>query len=196
MIAAVRGILAGKTLDSALVNFGGVTLRIFAPLSALSKLNAGEEVSLHTWLLVREDALALYGFESADDRDLFEQLLGVGGVGPRIGLALLSNMSAQTFREAVLAEDVTRLTAAPGVGRKLASRLVLELKPRFEKAGFGGAPILAGGGANVRAQVLEALTGLGYPAGDAAAAVRTLPEDASGSLEDLILQALRALARD
>ena len=145
---------------------------------------------------MREDALALYGFESSDDRDLFEQLLGVGGVGPRIGLALLSSMSAQTFREAVLAEDVTRLTVAPGVGRKLASRLVLELRPRFEKAGFGGAPILAGGSANVRAQVLEALTGLGYPAGDAAAAVRTLPEDASGNLEDLIMQALRALARE
>ena len=196
MIAAVRGILAGKTLDSALVSVGGVTLRIFAPLSALSHLNAGEEVALHTWLLVREDALALYGFESSDDRDLFEQLLGVGGVGPSIGLALLSSMSAQTFREAVLAEDVTRLTAAPRVGRKLASRLVLELKPRFEKAGFGGAPVLTGGGANIRAQVLEALTGLGYPAGDAAAAVRTLPEDASGSLEDLILQALRSLARE
>ena len=196
MIAAVRGILAGKTLDSALVIVGGVTLRIFAPLSVLSHLNEGEVVMLHTWLLVREDALALYGFESTDDRDLFEQLLGVGGVGPSIGLALLSNMSAQTFREAVLAEDVTRLTAAPRVGRKLASRLVLELKPRFEKAGFGGAPVLAGGGANIRAQVLEALTGLGYPAGDAAAAVRTLPEDASGSLEDLILQALRSLARE
>ena len=196
MIAAVRGILAGKTLDSALVIVGGVTLRIFAPLSVLSHLNEGEVVMLHTWLLVREDALALYGFESTDDRDLFEQLLGVGGVGPSIGLALLSSMSAQTFREAVLAEDVTRLTAAPRVGRKLASRLVLELKPRFEKAGFGGAPVLAGGGANIRAQVLEALTGLGYPAGDAAAAVRTLPEDASGSLEDLILQALRSLARE
>ena len=196
MIAAVRGILAGKTLDSALVIVGGVTLRIFAPLSVLSHLNEGEVVMLHTWLLVREDALALYGFESTDDRDLFEQLLGVGGVGPSIGLALLSSMSAQTFREAVLAEDVTRLTAAPRVGRKLASRLVLELRPRFEKAGFGGAPILAGGGANVRAQVLEALTGLGYPAGDAAAAVRTLPEDASGNLEDLILQALRSLARE
>jgi len=88
MIAAVRGILAGKTLDSALVNVGGVTLRIFAPLSVLSRLNTGEEVTLHTWLLVREDALALYGFASPDDRDLFEQLLAVGGVGPRIGLAL------------------------------------------------------------------------------------------------------------
>ena len=196
MIAAVRGILAGKTLDSALVIVGGVTLRIFAPLSVLSHLNEGEVVMLHTWLLVREDALALYGFESTDDRDLFEQLLGVGGVGPSIGLALLSSMSAQTFREAVLAEDVTRLTAAPRVGRKLASRLVLELKPRFEKAGFGGAPVLTGGGANIRAQVLEALTGLGYPASDAAAAVRTLPEDASGSIEDLILQALRSLARE
>ncbi|HEX5549124.1 MAG TPA: Holliday junction branch migration protein RuvA, partial [Ktedonobacterales bacterium] len=182
--------------DSALVNVGGVTLRIFAPLNVLSHLNAGEEVTLHTWLLVREDALALYGFASPDDRDLFEQLLAVGGVGPSIGLALLSSMSAQTFREAVLAEDVTRLTMAPRVGRKLASRLVLELRPRFEKAGFGGAPVVSGVSPNVRAQVLEALTGLGYSTTDAAAAVRTLPEDASGNIEDLILQALRSLARD
>jgi Holliday junction DNA helicase RuvA len=198
MIAGVRGTLESKTLDSAFVSVGGVTLRIFAPLSVLSAYNAGDEVSLQTYLLVREDVLALYGFKTAEDRDLFEQLLLVGGVGPRIGLALLSSMSAQTFREAILAEDVTRLTTAPGVGKKLAGRLVLELRPRFEKAGFVGVPVAAGGVAtgNVRAQVMEALTGLGYTPSEAAAAVRTLPEDATGNLEDLIFQALRSLARE
>ena len=195
MIAAVRGTLEGKTLDSALVAVGGVTLRVLAPLSVLSRLNVGEQIHLHTYLLVREDVLALYGFATVEDRDMFEQLLSVGGVGPRIGVALLSGLNAQQLHEAVLTEDVARLTAAPGVGKKLAARLVLELRPRFEKLHIGGIPTpLTISPGNVRAQVIEALTGLGYTPAQAAAAVRTLPEDAGGSLEDLIMLALRNLS--
>lgn len=200
MIAAVRGALDGKTLDSALVNVGGVTLRVFAPLTTLAKLSVGETVSLATFLLVREDVMALYGFATPEDRDVFEQLLSVGGVGPRVGLALLSALNASQLYEAVLAEDVTRLTMAPGVGKKLAARLVLELRPRFEKlspvgAGIGGVTGVVTPG-NVRAQVIEALTGLGYSTQQAAAAVRTLPEDAGGNIEDLIMRALRSLASE
>lgn len=200
MIAAVRGTLEGKTLDSALVNVGGVTLKVLAPLSALAKLNPGETVSLATYLLVREDAMALYGFSTPEDRDMFEQLLSVGGVGPRIGLALLSGLTSGQLYEAVLAEDINRLTMAPGVGRKLAARLVLELRPRFEKlspmgTGIGGAGGVVSPG-NVRAQVIDALTGLGYSTQQAAAAVRSLPEDASGNIEDLIMRALRSLASE
>lgn len=200
MIAAVRGALDGKTLDSALVNVGGVTLRVYAPLTTLAKLNVGETVSLATFLLVREDVMALYGFATPEDRDVFEQLLSVGGVGPRVGLALLSALNASQLYEAVLAEDVTRLTMAPGVGKKLAARLVLELRPRFEKlspvgAGIGGVTGVVTPG-NVRAQVIEALTGLGYSTQQAAAAVRTLPEDAGGNIEDLIMRALRSLASE
>lgn len=200
MIAAVRGVLDGKTLDSALVNIGGVTLKVLAPLSVLAKLNVGETISLSTYLLVREDAMALYGFATPEDRDMFEQLLSVGGVGPRIGLALLSGLTSGQLYEAVLAEDVTRLTMAPGVGKKLAARLVLELRPRFEKlsptgTGIGGMSGVVAPG-NVRAQVIEALTGLGYSTQQAAAAVRTLPEDAGGNIEDLIMRALRSLASE
>jgi Holliday junction DNA helicase RuvA len=200
MIAAVRGALDGKTLDSALVNVGGVTLRVYAPLTTLAKLNVGETVSLATFLLVREDVMALYGFASPEDRDMFEQLLSVGGVGPRVGLALLSALNSSQLYEAVLAEDVTRLTMAPGVGKKLAARLVLELRPRFEKSspigtGIGGVSGVVTPG-NVRAQVIEALTGLGYSTQQAAAAVRTLPEDAGGNIEDLIMRALRSLASE
>jgi holliday junction DNA helicase RuvA len=195
MIAAVRGTVEGKTLDSVFVTVGGgVTLRIFAPLTTLSRLNAGEQVHLHTYLLVREDALTLYGFATTDERDTFETLLSVGGVGPRIGLALLSGLGANGLREAVLSEDLARLSLAPGVGRKLAGRLVLELRPRFEKLGIM-VPAGAGGPTgSVRAQVIEALTNLGYPTAQATAAVRGLPDDASGSLEDLIMRALRNLA--
>lgn len=199
MIVAVRGTLEGKTLDSAYILVGGVTLRVYAPLSALSALNIGETVSLHTTFIVREDALTLYGFTSADDRDLFEQMLLVTGVGPRAGLGLLSSMSGAAFREAVMREDITRLTLAPNVGKKLAARIVLELKPRFEKGPlpeFTGAPISARGSAPSRADVVEALTNLGYAPAEATAAARALPDDASGSLEDLIFRALRALAKE
>jgi Holliday junction DNA helicase RuvA len=198
VIAAVRGALEHKTLDSALVSVGGVTLRVYCPLSTLSKLDVGETVHLHTYLLVREDALTLYGFSAESDRATFEQLIAITGVGPRTALALLSTMSTQTLRDAILSEDVTRLTLAPGVGRKLASRLILELRPQMEKLVFGAASSPAGDGAapSPRGQVLEALTSLGYSPSDAAAAVRALPEDATGSLEDLILQALRSLAKE
>ena len=199
MIVAVRGTLEAKTLDSAFIQVGGVTLRVYAPLNALTNLNVGDTVALHTTFIVREDALTLYGFSSPDDRDLFEQMLLVTGVGPRVGLALLSSLSGAAFREAVLREDTTRLTLAPGVGKKLASRIVLELKPRFEKGPlpeFDGAVIARGGSAPSRADVVEALTNLGYTPAEATAAARALPDDATGSLEDLIFRALRGLAKE
>jgi Holliday junction DNA helicase RuvA len=198
MIVAVRGALAGKTIDSALISVGGVTLRVLAPLSALSGLTVGDEVTLHTSFLVREDALTLYGFSTTEDRDLFEQMLTVTGVGPRVGLALLSSMSGAAFREAVLREDVTRLTLAPGIGKKLASRIVLELKPRFEKGPVPEFAASSGGEAPTasRSDVVAALTSLGYSPVEAAAAARALPENATGSLEDLIFQALRSLAKE
>ncbi|MGO8949257.1 MAG: Holliday junction branch migration protein RuvA [Ktedonobacterales bacterium] len=196
MIAAVRGLLEGKTIDSALVTVGGITLRVLAPLTTLNRLTVGETVHLQTLLYVREDVISLYGFASAADRETFEQLLAVGGVGPRIGLALLSALSAEGLREAVLREDVVRLTMAPGVGKKLAARLVLELRPRFER--LGGA-VATGGvsgstAGNIRAQVADALTGLGYTPAQATAAVRNLPTDTNDSLEDLIMRALRLMA--
>lgn len=201
MIAAVQGTLAHKTLDSALIALGGpaggVTLRVYAPLSTLNSLEVGARVQLHTYLLVREDVLALYGFSSEGDRAMFEQLLAVGGIGPRTALAMLSAMSAQSLAQAILAEDVARLTHVPGVGKKTAARLVLELRPAMEK--LGGPPTGAsavGMPASQRTQVAEALTGLGYTPSEASAAVRALPENADGSLEDLILQALRSLARE
>lgn len=199
MIAAVRGTLEGKTLDSALIAVGGVTLRVHAPLTTLSQLTIGETVHLHTHFLVREDALTLYGFATPQDRDMFEQVIAVGGVGPRTGLALLSGLSAEGLREAVVMEDVNRLSSAPGVGKKLAARLVLELRPRFEKlAPLGPIGAVSAGASprSMRTQVVEALTGLGYTPSQAAAAVRSLPDDANGSLEDLIFRALRNLATE
>lgn len=198
MIVAVRGALVGKTIDSALISVGGVTLRVLAPLSALGSLTIGEDVTLHTSFQVREDALTLYGFSTTEDRDLFEQLLMVNGIGPRVGLGILGVMSGSAFRDAVMREDTTRLTLAPSVGKKLASRIVLELKPKFEKgpvlefmgSAEGAAPTAS------RADVVAALTGLGYSPVEAAAAARALPDNATGTLEQLIFQALRSLAHE
>jgi holliday junction DNA helicase RuvA len=200
MIAAIRGTVEGKTLDGALVTVGGgVTLRVLMPLNALARLTVGTEVHLHTHFYVREDAMSLFGFATPEDRDMFEQLLGVGGVGPRIGLAMLSAMSAEGIREAVVSEDVTRLSLTPGVGKKLAGRLVLELRPRFEKLSpFPTAPAagVPASPAGLRAQAVEALMNLGYPVAHASAAVRSVPEDQAGSLEDLIMRSLRNLASE
>lgn len=196
MIAAVRGTVEGKSLDSIFVAVGGVTLRVLAPITTIGRVETGQPAHLYTYLLVRQDALTLYGFTSADERDTFEQLLSVGGVGPQMGLALIGALGAAGLREAVLGDDVDRLTTAPRVGKKLAARMVLELRPRFEKLGLtlpAGAGAGSGAVASARAQVVEALTGLGYTPAQATAAVRSLPADAQGSVEDLILRALRAL---
>jgi Holliday junction DNA helicase RuvA len=197
MIAAIRGLLEGKTIDSALVTVGGITLRVLAPLTTLNQLTVGQTVHLQTLLYVREDVISLFGFASVEDRETFEQLLAVGGVGPRIGLALLSALSSDGLRQAVLDDDIIRLTMAPGVGKKLAARLVLELRPRFERLGLVGAGAVGVPGAgNVRAQVADALTGLGYTPAQAAGAVRNLPTDTNDSLEDLIMRALRLMASE
>jgi holliday junction DNA helicase RuvA len=196
MIAAVRGKLEGKSLDSAFVTVGGVTLRVYAPLNTLANLNAGEEVHLWTYLLVREDVLALYGFATETDRETFETLLSVGGVGPRIAVSLISSMPGGALQEAVMSEDLQRLTLTPGVGRKLAGRLVLELKPKFEKQGQTMPASQAGVSGGNRAAVAEALTNLGYPPNVSSAAARSLPDGATGSIEDLIMQALRSLAKE
>ena len=199
MIAAVRGVLEGKTLTAALVRVGGVTFLVQSPVTTLSQLGSvGDEVTLHTHLYMREDVLALYGFARLEDLQLFEILLNITGVGPRMGLAILSSMSAETFRQAVIDGDEPRLILIPGVGKKLAGRLVLELREKFAK----GAPISAGGGVLVgsgsaRAEVIEALTNLGYSAATAQAAYNKLPpESASANLEEQIMQVLRYLAKE
>ena len=199
MIAAVRGILEGKTLSAALVRVGGVTFLVHTPVTTLSQLGGiGEEVTLHTSLYVRQDEIALYGFASTDDRQLFETLLGVSGVGPRMGLAILSSMNAEAFRLTVVNGDEQRLTLIPGVGKKLAGRLVLELREKLSKGmpagAAAGAPIAIGSG---RAEVIEALTGLGYSAATAQAAYsKLLPEMSSAGLEEQIMAVLRYLAKE
>ncbi len=198
LIAGLSGIVASKTLDRVVLRVGGVSFSVAAPLPLLSQLVVGDTAELHTHLLVREDDLALFGFGSEDERDLFVTLLGVSGVGARLGLAMLSNHSPDALRQAIASEDLDRLTRTPGIGKKLAQRIVLELKPVISKQ-IAHMPAIPGGdtsSADAReSDVIEALTGLGYSAAEAQSALRAIPDMNTMALDEVIVRALRLLAR-
>lgn len=197
MITSIHGTLEARRADSAIVRVGGFSLKIFVPASTLSKLGEpGSAVTLHTHFQVREDGMALYGFAAESERDAFEQLINISGVGPKVAVALLSTMDAQTLYKAIADEDLQRISLAQGVGKKLASRLVLELKgklPTLTGPGAAGAPAGAG---NLQAEVLEALVGLGYSMAEAQAALRKIPQDRPMTLEEQVTFALRSFARE
>src|SRR6266511_4322967 len=191
MIASLRGRLADVLPDGAVIDVGGVGYRVFLTPKALASLARGGEVLVHTVTYVREDALALYGFLSADERHVFEQLLGAGGVGPKLALALLSVHSPDALRRAVNAGDADALTLVPGIGRKGAARLILELKGKF---GDGGLELPSEPTARpAYAEVREALAALGYAPTEVKTALESLPDDA-GALptEELLRLALRS----
>jgi len=194
MIASLHGRLADVLPDGAVIDVGGVGYRVFLTPKALASLARGGEVLVHTMTYVREDALALYGFLSADERHVFEQLLGASGVGPKLALALLSVHSPDALRRAVNAGDADALTLVPGIGRKGAARLILELKGKF---GDGGLELPSEPTARpAYAEVREALAALGYAPTEVKTALESLPDDA-GALptEELLRLALRGLAR-
>ena len=197
MIASIHGTLEARRSDQAIVRVGGFSLRIFAPASTLNKLGEpGSEVTLYTHFQVREDGMALYGFAAESERDAFEQLITISGVGPKVAIALLSTMDAQALYKAIADEDVQRLSLAPGVGKKLASRLVLELMGKLPSlAGTGGTGVPAGSG-SLQAEVLEALIGLGYSTAEAQAALRKIPQDRPMTLEEQVTFALRSFSRE
>src|SRR6266567_4392304 len=195
MITSIHGILEARRVDQVIIRVGGFSVRVFAPISTSSRLgDPGSEITLYTHFLVREDAMALYGFANEEDRDAFEQLIAVSGVGPKVALALLSVMDARALFKAIADEDQQRLALAPGVGKRLAARLVLELKGKLPSlAGLGGGP---GGytSGKTQSEVLEALMGLGYTAAEAQAALGKIPQDQGLTLEQQITFALRSFA--
>ncbi|TMF44077.1 MAG: Holliday junction branch migration protein RuvA [Chloroflexi bacterium] len=197
MIASIHGVLEARRADSAIIRVSGFSLRIFTPSSTLSRLGEpGAEVSLYTHFLVREDGMALYGFTGEEERDAFEKLITISGVGPKIALALLSMMDARTLFKAIADEDQQRLGMVPGVGKKLAAKLVLELKGKLPSlVALGGASALSPGG-KIQSEVLEALMGLGFSAAEAQAALLKIPQDRPMTLEEQITYALRSFARE
>ncbi|HEV2474448.1 MAG TPA: Holliday junction branch migration protein RuvA [Ktedonobacteraceae bacterium] len=196
MIAGISGVLEARRADHALIRVGGFSLRVFAPATTLNRLGEpGAEVSLHTHFQVREDGMALYGFSGEEDRDAFEKLITISGVGPKIALALLSSMDARTLFKTIADEDQQRLSMVSGVGKKLAAKLVLELKGKLPSLiALGGASALSGSG--TMSEALEALMGLGFSAAEAQAALLKLPQDRPLTLEEQITHALRSFARD
>ena len=197
MIASIHGVLEARRADHAIIRVGGFSLRIFTPSSTLSHLGeVGAEVTLHTHFQVREDGMALFGFASAEERDAFEQLITISGVGPKIALALLSTMDASTFYRAIADEDITRLSLAPGVGKKLAGKLVFELKGKLPALTATGGAASGTPSGKLQTEVLEALMGLGYSAAEAQAALARIPQDRPMTLEEQITFALRSFARE
>ncbi|KAB8139767.1 Holliday junction branch migration protein RuvA [Chloroflexia bacterium SDU3-3] len=192
MIASVRGALIFLGVDHCVVEMGGMGLQVFAPKTVLANLGQlGDEVRLYTHMHIREDALALYGFATIDQRHLFETLIGVSGIGPKVALSLLSTTTPDELRLAIAGGDTARLARVPGIGKKTAERLVLELKT---KVGVKGGPLPAGAtpaATSANAELVEMLTSLGFSAAEAAGAVAALPADAPAELEERLRLALR-----
>lgn len=197
MITSIHGILEACRADQAIIRVGGFSVRVYAPSSTLKQLNeTGMEVTLQTHFHVREDGMTLYGFSSEEDRDAFEQLIAISGVGPKVALALLSFMDARTLYKAIADEDQQRLALTPGVGKRLAARLVLEMKGKLPSlAALGTGPVGYTSG-KLQAEVVEALIGLGYSASEAQAALGKIPQDQNMTLEQQITFALRSFARE
>ena len=191
MISRLVGVLAGKAPPHVLVDVHGVGYEVQVPMSTFYNLpDTGAKVSLLTQFIVREDAQLLFGFLTAGERESFRELIKISGVGPRIALALLSGLSTDELAAAVSAQDTSRLVKVPGVGKKTAERLLLELKGKL-------APSLATPGwaatSDAQGDILQALIALGYSDKEAQAALKQLPADASVS--DGIKLALKSLAR-
>jgi len=189
VIAAVRGILVAKMPTSALIDVGGVTMRLHISVSCFETLPAiGKEAHLLTHLHVREDALQLYGFADEVERAMFEHLISVTGIGPRVAVGILSGATAGRVREAVESGDVDFLTTLPGVGKKLAQRVIVELREKLAP-GTGGIPVAPPG-----AGTPGALSAPGK-AGDAAAALMSLGFT-RGAAQNAVQAALQSLGAD
>lgn len=202
VISYIKGSLTEKMEDSVVVEAHGVGYQIFVPLSVLSELSPlGETVKIYTYFNVREDAVNLFGFLSRQDMEMFKQLIGVNGVGPKSALGILSALKPDVLRMAVLSGDAKAISKAPGVGAKTAQRIILDLKDKVkaEDVLFGAAdsgPVHAeiSGVGEIGREAVEALTALGYSAGEAAGAVRKVTITGDMTAEDVLKGALRHLA--
>jgi Holliday junction DNA helicase RuvA len=192
MIASIRGKLIFIGVDHCVIETGGVGFLIYAPRNVLGALGElGGETLLYTHLHIREDLLALYGFASTDQRHLFETLLAVSGIGPKVALSLLSSAPSEELRATIAGGDTTKLSRVPGIGKKTAERLVLELRGKLEIKGLpaasGATPALMA----LNNDLAEMLIGLGFSAAEASTAIAALPANAPPDLEERLRLALR-----
>jgi Holliday junction DNA helicase RuvA len=192
MIATLEGILEYRGNDSIIIDVSGIGFRVYVPSSTLSQLGAVKgKVSLYTHLHVREDNISLYGFASSEELALFKNLISVSGIGAKLGLAILSALTPEQIVMAITSGDIDLLSQAPGVGKKMAGRLVVELRGKLEKEWKEVALPLA----PENTDVIAALTGLGYSLAEATKAISKLPDSEKLSLEEKIRMALQQMAR-
>ena len=188
MIVGIRGVLEAVGPDWVHIQVGGVSLQVYVPAAAISELGSiGDSVSLHTQLRIQNEQPVLYGFVTQNSLELFGMLNGVSGIGPRLSLALLSALGVARLYEAISAEDVAALSAAPGVGRRTAGRIILELKGKLTDRPLDSVP----GHPGDDEDVVAALTALGYSANEARQAVSNLDRDPGLSVDDRIRLALQ-----
>lgn len=194
MIAFVRGTVAALNLNSAVIDVGGVGMQVMCAPNTLANLRIGQEAQVATSMVVREDSLTVFGFADTDERDMFELVQTASGVGPKVAQAMLAVLSPDRLRGAIAGNDLAVLTSVPGIGKKGAERIVLELKDRIGPV-TAVQPVIDAW----RGQVQEALLGLGWSARDADKAVETvaadLPAGARPDISALLRDALRTLSR-
>jgi Holliday junction DNA helicase RuvA len=187
MIATLHGEIQHKEDNALVISLGGVGLRVFTTKILVESLNLGEKVFLFTHLIVRENELSLYGFENAEERQLFLTLLGVNGVGPRVALSVLGSLSLDAVQRAVFSEEPELLSRVPGVGKKTAQKIVLYLQDRLKPTDtFGRVASMS----DVDSEVLAALTSLGYSVVEAQTAIQFIPKETSGEVEERLRVAL------
>jgi Holliday junction DNA helicase RuvA len=198
MIASVDGTVGAVAFDSVVIEVGGLGYQVFASPAILAAAVPGGRLKLHTYHLVREDQQALYGFRSADELGFFTLLLTVNGVGPKVALAIVGSRPTADLQLAIMTQDQAVLVSIPGIGKKLAERIIFELKEKVTAAGVAAAGPSVAGGAAGEGEIVAALQALGYSLGEAREASRTALADVgvASTLEERVKAALRSLLRD
>jgi Holliday junction DNA helicase RuvA len=197
VIASVEGVVGAIAGDSLVIEVGGLGYRVFAAPAILATASQGGRLKLHTYHLVREDQQALYGFRSSEELGFFNLLLTVTGVGPKVALAIVGSRPTPDLQLAIMTGDQAVLVSIPGIGKKLAERIIFELKEKVAAAGVAASGSVSGIGA-AESEVVAALQALGYSLGEAREASRIALQDATigGTLEDRVKAALRTLLRE
>ena len=198
MIASVEGRVGAVAFDSLVIEVGGIGYQVFASPAILSTAQPGSQLKLFTYHLVREDQQALYGFRTVEDLGFFTLLLTVTGVGPKVALAIVGSRPTPDLQLAIMAQDQAVLVSIPGIGKKLAERIIFELKEKVAAAGVAAAGTQVAGLGAAESEVVAALQALGYSLAEAREASRVALADATigGTLEDRVKAALRSLARE
>ncbi|MCR5800103.1 MAG: Holliday junction branch migration protein RuvA [Lachnospiraceae bacterium] len=195
MYAYLKGTVSYTEPDAVILDVNDIGYRVYVPNTLLAALNVGDMITLYTYTCVREDAFILYGFESRDDLELYKMLINVSGIGPKMGISILSVMDANDVRSAIMLQDAKLLSSAPGIGSKTAGRIILELKDRIKPEDIIFADHSTGNDAHmgIRAEAYEALIGLGISPSKANTALNSVTINEDTKIETLLKQLLTKL---